>query len=54
MDAVQVPPDGQPVLFLAGHPATGGYPVVGVAPGAQLGALAQLRPGQELVLRTGA
>lgn len=31
--AVQVPPDGQPVLFLADHPLTGGYPVVGaVAP----------------------
>ncbi|GAA4694653.1 sensor histidine kinase inhibitor, KipI family [Promicromonospora umidemergens] len=27
--AVQVPPDGLPVLFLADHPLTGGYPVVG-------------------------
>lgn len=27
--AIQVPPDGQPVLFLADHPLTGGYPVVG-------------------------
>ncbi|KQP18347.1 urea amidolyase family protein [Pseudorhodoferax sp. Leaf267] len=31
--AIQVPPSGQPVLFLADHPLTGGYPVVGaVAP----------------------
>jgi len=31
--AVQVPADGQPVLFLADHPLTGGYPVIGaVAP----------------------
>ncbi|MFD2027769.1 carboxyltransferase domain-containing protein [Promicromonospora aerolata] len=27
--ALQVPPSGQPVLFLADHPLTGGYPVVG-------------------------
>lgn len=27
--AIQVPPDGQPVLFLADRPVTGGYPVVG-------------------------
>ena len=25
--AVQVPPDGRPVVFLADHPTTGGYPV---------------------------
>lgn len=31
--ALQVPPDGQPVLFLSDHPLTGGYPVIGsVAP----------------------
>ena len=30
LGAVQVPPDGQPVVFLADHPTTGGYPVVGV------------------------
>ena len=27
--ALQVPPSGQPVLFLADHPLTGGYPVIG-------------------------
>ncbi len=31
--AIQVPPSGQPVLFLADHPLTGGYPVIAcVAP----------------------
>jgi len=31
--AIQVPASGQPVLFLADHPLTGGYPVIGaVAP----------------------
>ncbi len=28
--AIQVPPNGQPVLFLNDHPVTGGYPVIGV------------------------
>ncbi|CAN7163171.1 5-oxoprolinase/urea amidolyase family protein [Rhizobacter sp. LjRoot28] len=31
--SIQVPPNGQPVLFLADHPLTGGYPVIAaVAP----------------------
>ncbi len=33
LGALQVPPSGQPILFLADHPLTGGYPVIGaVAP----------------------
>ena len=33
LGAIQVPPNGQPVLFMADHPLTGGYPVVAsVAP----------------------
>lgn len=28
--SIQVPASGQPVLFLADHPLTGGYPVIGV------------------------
>jgi len=47
--AVQLPPDGRPVVFLAGHPATGGYPVVGVVAATHLGLLAQLRPGDALM-----
>ncbi|MBT2407308.1 MULTISPECIES: biotin-dependent carboxyltransferase family protein [unclassified Streptomyces] len=46
LGAVQVPPDGLPVVFLADHPVTGGYPVVGVIPpGPPLDAAAQARPG---------
>ncbi|MEW2418347.1 biotin-dependent carboxyltransferase family protein [Streptomyces sp. NPDC046866] len=46
LGAVQVPPDGMPVVFLADHPVTGGYPVVGVVPpGPALDAAAQARPG---------
>jgi len=48
---VQLPPDGRPVVFLAGHPATGGYPIVGVVPAAHLPTLAQLRPGAQLEFR---
>ncbi len=48
LGAVQVPPSGQPVVFLADHPTTGGYPVVGVVLPADLATCAQLRPGEEI------
>jgi allophanate hydrolase subunit 2 len=48
LGAVQVPPDGQPVVFLADHPTTGGYPVIAVVEPADLAALAQARPGTEV------
>ena len=44
--AVQVPPGGEPVLFLADHPVTGGYPVVAVVREADVDRLAQAVPGQ--------
>ncbi|MGY1914471.1 5-oxoprolinase subunit C family protein [Blastococcus sp. SYSU DS0973] len=50
--AVQVPPDGAPVLFLADHPVTGGYPVLAVVRTADLAAAAQLRPGDVVRFRT--
>ena len=43
--AVQLPPDGVPIVFLANHPATGGYPVIGVVPLSHLATIAQTRPG---------
>ncbi|QLQ40252.2 biotin-dependent carboxyltransferase family protein [Micromonospora robiginosa] len=43
LGAVQVPPDGQPLVFLADHPTTGGYPVLGVVD--DVTPLAQARPG---------
>ncbi|KJY41936.1 allophanate hydrolase [Streptomyces sp. NRRL B-1568] len=45
LGAVQVPPAGRPVVFLADHPTTGGYPVVGVVPAPALAAAAQAAPG---------
>lgn len=51
LGAVQVPPDGQPVILLNDHATTGGYPVVGVVRRADLAACAQLRPGDPITLR---
>ncbi|MEU5313749.1 biotin-dependent carboxyltransferase family protein [Streptomyces sp. NPDC021562] len=45
LGAVQVPPDGRPVVFLADHPTTGGYPVIAVVRAADLPAAAQAVPG---------
>lgn len=45
LGAVQVPADGQPVVFLADHPTTGGYPVVAVVDPRDVGRCAQLAPG---------
>ena len=44
--AIQVPPGGEPVLFLADHPVTGGYPVAAVVLDADVDRAAQVRPGQ--------
>ncbi|MGY1804269.1 biotin-dependent carboxyltransferase family protein [Blastococcus sp. SYSU D00922] len=49
--AIQVPPDGAPVLFLTDHPVTGGYPVLAVVATADLPAAAQLRPGDVVRFR---
>ncbi|PRY24740.1 biotin-dependent carboxyltransferase family protein [Pseudosporangium ferrugineum] len=43
--AVQVPPDGRPIIFQADHPVTGGYPVIAVLTPAAADRAAQLRPG---------
>ncbi len=48
--AVQVPAGGEPVVFLADHPVTGGYPVVAVLTPEALARAAQLRPGQPVRL----
>jgi biotin-dependent carboxylase-like uncharacterized protein len=49
--ALQVPPDGHPILFLANHPTTGGYPVIAVVAGRDLPLAAQARPGTRLRFR---
>ena len=46
--AIQLPPDGMPIIALADRPVTGGYPVPAVVIGADVGRVARLRPGDEL------
>lgn len=45
LGAVQVLPDGQLVVFLADHPTTGGYPVIGVVDSDDVALFGQMRPG---------
>ncbi|MFC7330454.1 biotin-dependent carboxyltransferase family protein [Marinactinospora rubrisoli] len=53
--SLQIPPDGEPVLFLADHPVTGGYPVIAVVHGSDLPLAAQATPGMRLrFVRAGA
>ena len=54
LGAVQVPPGGQPVVLLADHPPTGGYPVLAVVHPDDLWQCGQLRPGEELRFVRGA
>ncbi|WP_328389618.1 biotin-dependent carboxyltransferase family protein [Nocardia sp. NBC_00416] len=51
LGSVQVPPGGQPVVFLADHPITGGYPVIAVVADADIDRMAQARPGQRIRFR---
>lgn len=53
LGAVQVPASGQPLVFLADHPTTGGYPVLGVVHRDDLAACAQLRPGEQVRFAAG-
>jgi len=46
--AVQVPAGGQPLVFLADHPVTGGYPVIAVLSDVSADHAAQLRPGDHV------
>ena len=49
--SVQVPPNGLPIVFLADHPTTGGYPVAAVLVAEDIPRAAQLRPGQRVRFR---
>jgi biotin-dependent carboxylase-like uncharacterized protein len=46
--AVQVPSGGAPIVLLAEHQATGGYPVIATVITADLGLVAQRLPGERL------
>jgi biotin-dependent carboxylase-like uncharacterized protein len=46
--AIQVPSGGEPVIFLADHPVTGGYPIVAVLAAEDTDRAAQAVPGQQI------
>ncbi|HVB94570.1 MAG TPA: carboxyltransferase domain-containing protein [Acidimicrobiales bacterium] len=47
--AVQIPPDGQPIVLMPDHATVGGYPVIACVITADLGVLGQLRGGDRLL-----
>lgn len=49
--AVQITPAGAPIVMLANHPTTGGYPVIAVVDPDDLADLAQARPGSSVRFR---
>lgn len=46
--ALQIPPDGQPILLMADRQTTGGYPKIAVVISADLPLAAQLAPGDRI------
>lgn len=46
--SVQIPPNGQPIIMLADHQTTGGYPKLATVATADLPVLAQSKPGDQL------
>ncbi len=46
--AIQVPANGQPIVLMADHQVTGGYPIIGTVLSVDLPLLAQLTPGDEV------
>jgi allophanate hydrolase subunit 2 len=49
--AVQITPAGEPIVMLANHPTTGGYPVIGVVDPDDLVDVVQARPGTPVEFR---
>ena len=52
--AIQIPPDGQPIVMGPDHPTTGGYPVIGVLGRDDLSNLADRPPGAKVQMRRAA
>ena len=48
LGAVQVPPDGQPIVLFVEHQTTGGYPKIANVISADLPAVGRLRPRDEI------
>lgn len=48
LGSIQIPASGQPIVHLANHPPTGGYPVIAIVTESTLPRLAQAVPGAEI------
>ncbi|TDI34660.1 MAG: urea amidolyase, partial [Acidobacteria bacterium] len=51
LGAVQVPPNGLPIVMLADRATTGGYPKIATVVGDDVAKLAQLLPGERVRFR---
>lgn len=51
--SIQIPPSGEPIVLLAEHPVTGGYPVLAVLTEQALDLAGQLRPGAQVRFHLG-
>ena len=49
--AIQITPAGEPIVMLANHPTTGGYPVIAVVDAEDMATLVQTRPGSRVRFR---
>jgi biotin-dependent carboxylase-like uncharacterized protein len=50
--AIQIPPDGQPIVLLRDRQSLGGYPKIGIVMREDIGALCQRRPGDPVRWQT--
>ncbi|ORU00625.1 Allophanate hydrolase 2 subunit 2 [Anaerovibrio sp. JC8] len=49
--SIQVPPNGQPIIMMADHQTTGGYPKIATVISADLPLLAQCSPGSKITFK---
>lgn len=51
LGAIQVPPDGQPIILMADHQTAGGYPIIATVISEDIAHVAQSVPGDRLTFR---
>jgi biotin-dependent carboxylase-like uncharacterized protein len=51
LGAIQVPPDGQPIILMADHQTTGGYPIAATVIAADMPIVAQRAPGDQVMFK---
>ncbi len=48
LGTIQVPPDGEPIILMADHQTTAGYPVIGQVISVDVARIAQMKPGDHI------